>query len=256
MRRVLILLVFATALAGAPEAAAQRCGGSYRYALTVTGVKSVSESWQPGQFKAGEFGLSYRYKVSYPRARVRVNGCRGGRSLVGSTGRGKGRISYSWFDRTREVASGAPPPCAFSTTVRGLRAQGTLSGSIGVGSSGELSLGSELTNQAASKLERGLEARRAAACTDLNETSLHELPVFGSVFPKGFRVPSGVLTDPRLSLNGSVQIERLTGRAPTLIRRLAAGRGAKLSKSATGGGTTADVRAQGKGSISIRFRRR
>ena len=76
------------------------------------------------------------------------------------------------------------------------------------------------------------------------------------MFPKGFRVPSGVLSDPRLSLPGSVQIDRLTGRAPALIRRLAAGRGAKLSKSATGGGTTADVRAQGKGSISIRFRRR
>ena len=125
MRRGLVLLVFATALAGAPDAAAaQKCGGSYRYALTVTGVKSVSEAWQPGQFKAGEFGISYRYKVSYPRARVRVNGCRGGRSLTGSTGRGRGRISYSWFDRTRDVASGTPPPCAFSTTVRGLRAQG------------------------------------------------------------------------------------------------------------------------------------
>jgi hypothetical protein len=256
MRRTLILLAFATALAGAPEAAAQGCGGSYRYALTVTGVKSVSEAWQPGQFKAGEFGLKYRYQVRYPHARVRVRGCRGGRTLTGSLGRGSGKISYSWFDRTREVASGAPPPCSFSTTLRGLRARGTLSGDVAPGLGGRLDLGSELTNREANRLERALEARRAAACTDLNETSLHELPVFGAVFRKGFRVPSGVLADPRLSLPGSVRIDRVTGRAPALIRRLAAGRAASLSKAGTGGGAITEVRAKAKASISIRFRRR
>ena len=244
MRRGLILLVFATALAGAPEAAAAgKCGGSYRYALTVTGVKSVSETWQPGQFKAGEFGLSYRYKVSYPRARVRVHGCRGGRTLTGSLGRGTGRISYSWFDRTREVASGTPPPCSFSTTLRGLRAKGTLTGDVAPGNGGRLDHGVGADQPGASRLERALEARRAAVCTEFNETGLHELPVFGAVFPKGFRVPSGVLTDPRLSLPGSVRIDRLTGRAPALIRRLAAGRAASLSKSATGGGAITEVRA-------------
>ena len=257
MRRGLILLAFATALGGAPDAAAARkCGGSYPYTLTVTGVKSVSESWLPGQTKAGEFGLSYRYKVRYPRARVRVSGCRGGRALVGSFGRGTGRISYSWFDRTREVASGVPPPCSFSTALRGLPARGTLTGNVLPGNGGMLDMGSELTTRGASRLERTLEACRAAACTDFNETSLHELSVFGPVFPNGFRVPSGVLTDPRLSLPGSVRIDRLTGRAPAVIRRLAAGRTASISKSATDGGAITEVRALGKASISIRFRRR
>ena len=252
----MILLAFATALVGAPEAAAQGCGGSYRYALTVTGTKSVSESWLPGQFKTGEFGLSYRYKARYPRARVRVRGCRGGRTLLGSLGRGTGRISYSWFDRTREVASGGPPPCAFSAASRGLRARGDLSGDVSPGNGGRLDLGSEVTRREANRLERALEARRVAACTDVNETSLHELAVFGPVFPKGIRVPSGVLTPPRLSLPGSVQIGRITGRAPALTRRLAAGRAVTLSKSVTGGGTVREVRAAAKESISIRFRRR
>jgi len=256
MRRALILLAFATALAGAPEAAAQGCGGSYRYALTVTGAKSVSESWRQGQLKTGEFGLKYRYKVRYPRARVRVRGCRGGRTLVGSLGRGTGRISYSWFDRTREVASGTPPPCSFSTTVRGLRARGSLTGDVAPGNGGRLDLGSELTTRDANRLERALEARRAAVCTDANETSLHELSVFGPVFSRGLRVPSGVLSPPRLSLPGSVRIDRITGRAPAPIRRLAAGRAALLSKAATGGGTTPEVRARATGSVSIRFRRR
>lgn len=256
MRRTLILLVFATALVGAPEAAAQGCGGSYRYALTVTGTKSVSEAWQPGQTKAGEFGFKYRYQVRYPRARLRVLGCRGGRSLTGTTGRGTGRISYSWFDRTRDVASGAPPPCAFSTTLRGLPARGSLTGNVLPGNGGILDLGSELTRRGSSRLERALEARRAAVCTEFNETGLHELRVFGPVFRKGFRIPGGVLTDPRLSLPGSVRIERLTGRAPAPIRRLAAGRSASISKSATDGGAITEVRARGRGSISIRFRRR
>ena len=256
MRRGLILLAFATALAGAPEAAAQRCGGSYRYTVTVAGVKSVSESWRPSQVKTGEFGLKYRYKVRYPRARVRVNGCRGGRTMVGSLGRGTGRIAYSWFDRTRDVASGAPPPCSFAITVRGLRARGSLNGDVAPGNGGRLDLGSELTTREVNRLERTLEARRGSVCTDLNETSLHELSVFGPAFSRGLRVPSGVLSPPTLALPGSVRIDRITGRAPAAIRRLAAGRAASLSKSATGGGTITEVRAVAKASVSIRFRRR
>ena len=220
MRRSLILLVFATALAGAPEAAAQGCGGSYRYALTVTGTKSVSEAWQPGQIKAGEFGLRYRYQVRYPRARVRVLGM-SRRALADRHDRPRHGPDLLQLVRphARRRFRRAAAVRVLDHPARATRERVPHRQSSCPATAACLDLGSELTRRGSSRLERALEARRAAVCTEFNETGLHELRVFGPVFRKGFRIPGGVLTDPRLSLPGSVRIERLTGRAPAPIRQ-------------------------------------
>ena len=190
----------------------------------------MSETWQPGQFKTGEFGLELSLQGelsarSGAGARVPRRAAR----CVGSTGRGTGRIC---LQLVRPHARGRfrrrLPPCSFSTTVRAAsrernahrqrRCPATAAG---------LDLGSEL-RQAGGRAGSSatLRARRAAVCTDLNVTSLHELPSLrAGVLREASAFRAGCSRHPRLSLRRLRARSTASPVAPrALIRRLAAGR--------------------------------
>ena len=248
----------------------------------MTGAKSVSEAWRPGQVKTGEFGLKIATAIacSYPNASSGAGQRMPRRPAVrppvrpcARPQRHGQRIATATAGSTRSRATSlpaAPPPCSFSITVcADLGAQGHAQRHhVAAGNGGSLwTIASPSSPTRSAKPARARAYReRAARPSSIPQFNETELPRVSPVHPRrrrlllGLQRPErGARTARRCRSPASVRIRPRHRRAPRAIRRSSPpGARRRLSKSRDrfGGHHHRGHVRTAKASISIRFRRR
>jgi hypothetical protein len=240
----------------------------YRYDITVTGRKSVRETWRPEFRNPGDFSISYTYVVNYPGVWLSVTeDCGGGTTLDlpaggAETAPGTGSLfGYTWSDSVRSAETGRPPPCAFATAVTGLGAEVSIEGFISRGVGGAF-VSSRLTTPQFGVLESILSAKHGGVCNKdpgySNAGVFDGLPGYDAsadaIFSRDFTVSGGTLGPPNTGLHGDFS-ERQR-RSPAMARKLARGRSFSVTTARIFDDTSSQTTAHGTASISISLRRK